>query len=169
MSETMEKSFAELLAESEAESNRVFVGKVVKGKVTSINNNEIYVDIGGAHTGVCKLSELTDDSSASVSDLVKVGDEMEFVVEKTNDQDGVDMLSRKKLEARKGLEEIAKACESGEVVEGDVVETNKGGVVVLVKGVKVFVPRSQATLRRRGLHQAAQAACTAGCHRVRRP
>ncbi len=148
MSETMEKSFAELLAESEAESNRVFVGKVVKGKVTSINNNEIYVDIGGAHTGVCKLSELTDDSSASVSDLVKVGDEMEFVVEKTNDQDGVDMLSRKKLEARKGLEEIAKACESGEVVEGDVVETNKGGVVVLVKGVKVFVPRSQATLRR---------------------
>ena len=46
------------------------------------------------------------------------------------------------------MEEIAKAAESGEVVEGDVTEFNKGGVVVNVKGVKVFVPRSQATMRR---------------------
>ena len=45
------------------------------------------------------------------------------------------------------MEEIAKAAESGEVVEGDVTECNKGGVVVNVKGVKVFVPRSQATMR----------------------
>ncbi len=46
------------------------------------------------------------------------------------------------------MEAIAKAAESGEVVEGDVTEFNKGGVVVNVKGVKVFVPRSQATMRR---------------------
>ena len=79
---------------------------------------------------------------------MKVGDELDLIVEKVMDQDGVIQLSRKKLASRKGMEEIAKAAESGEVVEGDVTEFNKGGVVVNVKGVKVFVPRSQATMRR---------------------
>ena len=90
------------------------------------------------------LSELTDDSSAKVEDLVKVGDELDLIVEKVMDQDGVIQLSRKKLASRKGMEEIAKAAESGEVVEGDVTEFNKGGVVVNVKGVKVFVPSQLA-------------------------
>ena len=71
---------------------------------------------------------------------MKVGDELDLIVEKVMDQDGVIQLSRKKLASRKGMEEIAKAAESGEVVEGDVTEFNKGGVVVNVKGVKVFVP-----------------------------
>ena len=131
-----------------SEEKRVHAGSIVKGIVTSISANEIQVDIGAKQTGFVKLSELTDDSSAKVEDLVKVGDELDLIVEKVMDQDGVIQLSRKKLASRKGMEEIAKAAESGEVVEGDVTEFNKGGVVVNVKGVKVFVPRSQATMRR---------------------
>ena len=103
-------SFEEMLNASE--EKRVHAGSIVKGIVTSISANEIQVDIGAKQTGFVKLSELTDDSSAKVEDLVKVGDELD------------------------------------EVVEGDVTEFNKGGVVVNVKGVKVFVPRSQATMRR---------------------
>ena len=141
-----EMSFAEMLEASEAKP--VFAGKVVKGIVTSVKPNEIEVDIGTKHTGYVKLSEMTDDPSARAEDLVKVGDELDLVVEKTNDQEGSVYLSKKKLESRKGLEEIAKAAEEGTVMEGVVTEANKGGVVVLVKGVKVFVPRSQATMRR---------------------
>ena len=139
-------SFEEMLNASE--EKRVHAGSIVKGVVTSISANEIQVDIGAKQTGFVRLSELTDDSSAKVEDLVKVGDELDLIVEKVMDQDGVIQLSRKKLASRKGMEEIAKAAESGEVVEGDVTEFNKGGVVVNVKGVKVFVPRSQATMRR---------------------
>ena len=138
-------SFEEMI---EASMKPVYVGKIVKGTVTSVQPNEIQVDIGTKHTGIVRLSELTDDPSAKAEDLVKVGDELDLVVEKVNDQEGVDYLSKKKLESRKGLEEVAKACEEGTVMEGTVSEANKGGVVVLVKGVKVFVPRSQATIRR---------------------
>ena len=143
-----EMSFAEMFAESEANLKPVFAGKVVEGTVTSITPNEVQVDIGTKDTGFVRLSELTDDPAVRVEDLVKVGDKLDLVVEKVNDQEGVAYLSRKKLEARKGLEEVAKAAEEGTVMEGVVTETNKGGVIVLVKGVKVFVPRSQATMRR---------------------
>ncbi|MCI2046532.1 MAG: bifunctional 4-hydroxy-3-methylbut-2-enyl diphosphate reductase/30S ribosomal protein S1 [Faecalibacterium sp.] len=139
-------SFEEMLNASE--EKRVHAGSIVKGTVTSISANEIQVDIGAKQTGFVKLSELTDDSSAKVEDLVKVGDELDLIVEKVMDQDGAIQLSRRKLASRKGMEEIAKAAETGEIVEGDVTEFNKGGVVVTVKAVKVFVPRSQATMRR---------------------
>ena len=138
-------SFEEMI---EAFMKPIFGGKVVKGVVTSISQNEIQVDIGTKHTGFVKLSELSDDPSAKAEDLVHVGDELDLVVEKVNDQEGIAYLSKKKLESRKGLEEIGKAFEEGTVLEGTVTESNKGGVVVLVKGVKVFVPRSQATMRR---------------------
>ena len=143
-----EMSFAELFAESEANLKPVFAGKVVEGTVTSVAPNEVQVDIGTKHTGFVKVSELTDDPSANAEDLVKVGDKLDLVVEKVNDQEGVAYLSRKRLEAMKGMEEVRKAAEEGTVMEGVVTETNKGGVIVLVKGVKVFVPRSQATMRR---------------------
>ena len=119
-------SFEEMLNASE--EKRVHAGSIVKGIVTSISANEIQVDIGAKQTGFVKLSELTDDSSAKVEDLVKVGDELDLIVEKVMDQDGVIQLSRKKLASRKGMEEIAKAAESGEVVEGDVTEFNRAAL-----------------------------------------
>lgn len=143
-----EMSFAEMFAESEANLKPVYAGKVVEGTVTSITPNEVQVDIGTKHTGFVKLSELSDDPALRVEDVLKVGDKLDLVVEKVNDQEGVAYLSRKKLEARKGMEEVAKAADEGTIMEGVVTETNKGGIIVLVKGVKVFVPRSQATMRR---------------------
>ena len=83
-------SFEEMLNASE--EKRVHAGSIVKGIVTSISANEIQVDIGAKQTGFVKLSELTDDSSAKVEDLVKVGDELDLIVEKVMDQDGVIQL-----------------------------------------------------------------------------
>lgn len=140
-------SFAEMLEASEAKP--LFAGKIVKGKVISVSPTECTVSVDGSkHTGVVKLSEMTNDPSARMEDLVKVDDELDLVVLKTNDQEGVDTLSRVKFESQKGMKDVSEACENGTVMEGDVMESNKGGVVVNVKGVRVFVPRSQATMRR---------------------
>ena len=140
-------SFEEMLATSEAKP--LYAGKIVKAKVISVSPTECVVGIDGSkHTGIVKLSEMSHDPNAKMEDLVKVDDELDLVVVKTNDQEGVDTLSRVRFEAQKGMKDVSEAAENGTVMEGDVMEANKGGVVVNVKGVRVFVPRSQATMRR---------------------
>lgn len=140
-------SFAEMLEASEAKP--LYAGKIVKAKVISVSPTECVVGIDGSkHTGIVKLSEMSHDPNAKMEDLVKVDDELDLVVVKTNDQEGVDTLSRVRFEAQKGMKDVSEAAENGTVMEGDVMEANKGGVVVNVKGVRVFVPRSQATMRR---------------------
>ena len=140
-------SFAEMLEASEAKP--LYAGKIVKAKVISVSPTECTVGIDGSkHTGIVPLREMSHDPNAKMEDLVKVDDELDLVVVKTNDQEGVDTLSRVRFEAQKGMKDVSEAAENGTVMEGDVMEANKGGVVVNVKGVRVFVPRSQATMRR---------------------
>ena len=140
-------SFEEMLAASEAKP--LYAGKIVKAKVISVSPTECIVGVDGSkHTGIVPLREMSHDPNAKMEDLVKEGDELDLVVVKTNDQEGVDTLSRVRFEAQKGMKDVSEAAENGTVMEGDVMEANKGGVVVNVKGVRVFVPRSQATMRR---------------------
>ena len=140
-------SFEEMLAASEAKP--LYAGKIVKAKVISVSPTECTVGINGSkHTGIVPLREMSHDPNAKMEDLVKEGDDLDLVVVKTNDQEGVDTLSRVRFEAQKGMKDVSEAAENGTVMEGDVMEANKGGVVVNVKGVRVFVPRSQATMRR---------------------
>ena len=99
----------------------------------------------------CKLqvlAELTDDPNAKVEDLVKVGDELELLVVRVNDVEGTVMLSKKRLDAIAGFEKVMNAVDTGEILEGTVVEVIKGGVLALTNGVKVFIPASQATMSR---------------------
>lgn len=139
-----ELSFEEMI---DASLKPVYSGKVVKGIVTAVGPSEIQVDIGTKQTGFVKLEELTNDPSAKTEDLVKKGDELDLIVTKVNDQEGIVYLSKKRFDENKGKEEVAAAVESGEIMDGYVTESNSGGLVVLVKNVRVFVPRSQATLR----------------------
>ena len=80
--------------------------------------------------------------------MVKIGDEVELFVVRVNDVDGYATLSKKRLEANKIWEVLEEAVESKTVMEGTVSEVNKGGVVVYIKGVRVFVPASQSGLPR---------------------
>ena len=141
----IEESFAEMLEKSIKTLN---TGEKVTGVVTGITPTEIYVDLGTKHAGYIPVSELTDDPTAKVEDLVKIGDEIETYVMRVNDQEGVVTLSKKRLDTVKGWEEIEAASENETVVEGFVTEDNKGGVVVSVKGIRVFVPASQTGLPR---------------------
>lgn len=132
----------------DASFKRIYTGNRVKGYITAVNNTEAIVDVGTKHTGYVSLSELTEDSSLKPCDVVKVGDEVDFVVTKINDAEGIIQLSKIRADAMKGLDTIIKAKEDGTVLEGVVTGVVKGGVVALSNGVRVFIPASQATLRR---------------------
>ena len=139
-----EMSFDEMLEET---LKTIYNGDKVTGLVVAITGTEISVDLGTKYSGFIPTSEFTDDG-IKVEDAVKVGDTIEAVVVRVNDVEGTAMLSKKRLDAAKMWTDIEDAVESGAVLEGVVTEENKGGVVVNVKGVRVFVPASQTDLPR---------------------
>ncbi len=142
-----EASFEELLEQSLKTLNN---GDKVTGTVMAIGTTEIEVDLGTKHTAYIPLDDLSSDPAAEVEDLVKVGDEIEAVVVHVNDQEGVVRLSKKRLEAGKAWEDVEAACDEKTVMEGVVTEENKGGIVVSVKGIRVFVPASQSGVPKGG-------------------
>ena len=139
------ESFEELLNQSFKTLN---TGEKVTGIVTAITPTEVQVDVGAKQSAYIKLSELSDDPSAKPEDIVKIGDEIETYIVRVNDVEGYAELSKKRLDAVKVWENIEKAVEEKTVLEGTVTEENKGGLVVSVKGVRVFVPASQSGLPR---------------------
>ncbi|RKI68204.1 bifunctional 4-hydroxy-3-methylbut-2-enyl diphosphate reductase/30S ribosomal protein S1 [bacterium 1xD42-67] len=141
----IEKSFAEMLEESIKTLNN---GDKVTGTVVAITPTEVQVELGIKYPGYIALTELSDDPTVKVEDIVKVGDEIESIVMQVSDRDCLVKLSKRRLDINKGWEEIEAAREDETVVEGFVTEDNKGGVVVSVKGVRVFVPASQTGLPR---------------------
>ena len=142
-----EENFAELLEQSLKTLNN---GDKVTGTVMAINSTEVEVDLGTKHTAYIQVEEFLTEPNAKIEDVVKVGDQVEAIVVHVNDGEGVVRLSKKRLEAGKAWEEIEAAVESKEVLEGVVTEENKGGIVVSVKGVRVFVPASQTGVPKGG-------------------
>ena len=136
-----EESFAEMLDKS---FKTIQSGDKVKGIVTEINSTEVVVDLGCKQPGYIKLEELSSDPDAKPEDVVKIGDEIDVFVIRVSDVDGFAQLSKKKLDAARVWDDLEAAVENKTVLEGVVTEENKGGLVVTVKGVRVFVPASQS-------------------------
>ena len=139
-----EPTFAEAFEQSLVTLN---TGQVVTGTVISITPTEVYVDLGYKADGIIPVDELSDDPSANVSDIVKVGDEVEVFVVRVNDGEGYVKLSKKKIDAIKGWQEIEAAYESGEILTGKIVENVNRGVIALVNGSRIFIPASMASER----------------------
>ncbi len=139
--EAMEESFEEMLEKSFKTLN---TGEKVTGIVTAVGPTEVQVDLGCKQAGYISVDELSADPSVKPEDVVKVGDEIETYIIRVNDVEGYAMLSKKRLDAVKVWEDIENARENKETLEGKVTEENKGGIVVNVKGVRVFVPASQS-------------------------
>ncbi|MBQ9993135.1 MAG: 4-hydroxy-3-methylbut-2-enyl diphosphate reductase [Clostridia bacterium] len=186
---TGDENFAALLEESFRNANTN--GKVVEGTVVGIAPGEIYVDVGRKQSGIVLLEELTDNPNLTPADCVNIGDKLELMILRTNDQEGYIYLSKRILDSARSWEEIKEAApkivnrprrrfrdddeedvvtaedsekeESAEaapeviertdlgeptIFKGVITEVVKGGVIVSYKGVKVFIPASQATLNR---------------------
>ena len=139
-----EPSFDEMLEET---LKNIYNGERVSGTVVSITGTEVSVDLGAKYSGFIPTAEFTD-AGVKVEDVVKVGDPIEAIVVRVNDVEGTAMLSKRRLDAAKAWVEVEEAVDSGAILEGVVTEENKGGVVVNVSGIRVFVPASQTDLPR---------------------
>ena len=134
------EDFAAMLEESFKTLN---TGEKVTGTVVAVSTTDVQVDLGVKHTAYIPVSELSDDPNYDVAANIHPGDEIEAVVVRVNDGEGTVTLSKKRVDQLKGWETIEKAHEEHAVVEGTIVEENRGGVVATAFGVRVFIPASQ--------------------------
>ncbi|MBN1354686.1 30S ribosomal protein S1 [bacterium] len=118
-------------------------GQVVKGKVLQINENEVLVDVGYKSEGIIPIEEFRNMLEA---ETLKVGDQIDVYLEKSEDSDGLVVLSKEKADKIKIWDEISRVYENEEIIEGRVIDRIKGGLTVDI-GVRAFLPGSQIDLR----------------------
>ncbi len=139
MSEQQTESFAEMLENSIKTLN---TGEIVEGVVTSVSNTEIHLDLGAKTTGVVTHDKATHDPTAKLSDLYHIGDVIKAKVIKVSDVEGIAMLDKNRVDSDLNWDKIVAAYESGEIIEGKIREAVKGGVIIELFGVRVFIPAS---------------------------
>jgi small subunit ribosomal protein S1 len=122
-------------------------GDVVSGKVVRIDQDEVLVDIGYKSEGVIPSNELSIRKTVKPSEEVELGEEVDALVLTKEDQEGRLILSKKRARFEKAWRRIEQAADSGEPVEGTVIEVVKGGLI-LDLGVRGFLPASLVDIRR---------------------
>ncbi len=132
--------FAELFEQS---LKQVKEGELVRGTVLSVDSDNVQVDIGFKSEGLIPTWEFMDEDGTL---LVKAGDIVDVLVEDAEDEEGRIVLSKEKADRLKVWDDISKAFEADEAVEGVIVSRVKGGLAVDI-GVKAFLPGSQVDLR----------------------
>ena len=137
--------FAQALEESLSGLNS---NQKVTGTVISVKANEIQVDIGRKETGYIPFSEYSDDPNANPQTELKPGDQLDLIIMKSNNAEGVIMLSKKRCDATKAWDNIIQSEGTDKVFEGVVTDVVRGGILVFAENVKVFVPASLATMNR---------------------
>ncbi len=137
-----EANFEQMLEES---LKSLTTDDTVVGTVVGIAPNEVYVDVGRKQAGFIPADELSNDPNVKPGDVVKIGDELNLLIMRTNDQDGTIMLSKKRIDALEGFKDIIAAKENGTALSGNVTKVINGGIIVVTNGIKVFVPASLAT------------------------
>ncbi|MBW2394241.1 MAG: 30S ribosomal protein S1 [Deltaproteobacteria bacterium] len=137
---TTGESFADLFSATEKKMKE---GEVTKGRILSIDDDQVQVDVGFKSEGFIDLWEFMDEQGKI---LVKVGDEVDVLIEEAEDDDGRIVLSKDKADRVKVWDEISEAFEADKPVEGRILSRVKGGLSVDI-GVKAFLPGSQVDLR----------------------
>jgi small subunit ribosomal protein S1 len=122
-------------------------GEVVTGHVVRIDKDEVLVDIGYKSEGVIPANELSIRKAVDPSEEVHLGEEVDAIVMTKEDQDGRLIMSKKRARFEKAWRRIETAAESGEPVEGTVIEVVKGGLIIDL-GVRGFLPASLVDIRR---------------------
>ena len=146
-------SFEEMLAASEAKP--LYAGKIVKAKVISVSPTECVVGIDGSkHTGVVTLREMSHDPNAKMEDLVKVDDELDLVVVKTNDQEGVDTLSRVRFEAQKGMRMFPRLLKTAPLWKVTLWKPTRAALLSTSRAFVCLFPVLRLPCAAIGLHQA---------------
>jgi small subunit ribosomal protein S1 len=147
-----DESFAAMFEQTTLETPEIKEGTIVKGFVVDIIGEYAVVDVGLKAEGQVPLREFREEDESVegglTEPLVRIGDEVEVLLETAEDQNGLVILSKEKARKRKVWDEISKAVEHDGMVTGTITARVKGGLaVVLAGGVKAFLPGSQVDLR----------------------
>jgi 4-hydroxy-3-methylbut-2-enyl diphosphate reductase len=144
------KSIEEIAFSEALEENlkNMSTDQKVVGVVMGISPTEIQVDIGRKHAGYIPLDEYSSDPNCNPKAELKIGDLIDLIIMKTNDQEGTVMLSKVRCDAMKSWFDIVDAENTDAIFEGIVTEIIRGGVLVITSGVRVFIPASLATASR---------------------
>ncbi|MFH0702517.1 MAG: S1 RNA-binding domain-containing protein [bacterium] len=117
-------------------------GAIVKGTVIAYESNRILVDVGAKTAASVPSRELSNDYSKSIKDIVKIGDQGEFLIIKNEDEDGQLTLSLKRVLAAHSWKKMEEIKQEDSIVEGEVISMVKGGILVEVLSLRGFVPSS---------------------------
>ena len=142
-----EMSFAEAV---DYTFKTLYTGERVTGRVIGITPTEVQIELNTKHYAFIPLAELSSDTTKSPEELVSIGDELDLIVTRVNDVDGMVTLSKKRVDAMRGYEEIEKAVGTQVPLEGTVTDAVNGGVIAIVNGVRVFIPASRTGIPRDG-------------------
>ncbi|HBO84212.1 MAG: 30S ribosomal protein S1 [Deltaproteobacteria bacterium GWC2_42_11] len=139
-----EASFANLYESSLKQSiKELEAGKVIKARVVNVSSDTVLVDIGYKSEGRVSSREFIGENG---NVAVKIGDEVELLLEKEEDDNGYPVLSKKRLDEIRTWESIENACVKGGIIEGKITNRVKGGFQVKLKGVTAFLPGSQVDI-----------------------
>lgn len=136
----------EQLAFMQQNETTIFVGKVIKGTIISVNDNEAYVNIGYKSDGYLPKEEVTKDDSLTLQDVLKVGEEVEVKVINRNNSDGYVVLSKIEIEREEAFKYVKKAFDEGITLKVIVKSAVSGGVIGSYKGIRIFIPASHIEL-----------------------
>jgi len=120
----------------------VRVGKVVKGQVIQVGENDVIVNIGYKADGIIPRDELNNDPTLKPSDIVKEGEEIEVFVKKIDEKEGSVLLSKKKVDIEKAWKVLKEKHQTGEPLNVKVLEEVKGGLIAIAEGIRGFIPAS---------------------------
>ncbi|MBQ8371910.1 MAG: bifunctional 4-hydroxy-3-methylbut-2-enyl diphosphate reductase/30S ribosomal protein S1 [Clostridia bacterium] len=143
----MEENFTQML---EGSLKSLHTGETVVGTVFTIGENEIKLDLGAKFTGVLTKEQITDDPAANLSEMFKVGDEIEVFVIRVEDGKGLATVSKKRVDRDNSWVVLKDAFDNGTVLEGKVVSAIKGGVLFSCENNTVFIPASQTGIAKGG-------------------
>lgn len=143
ITEVNEMNMMDLMDDIEKSLRLPRIGETVNGKVHQVTDKEIIVNMGCKKDGVIPKEEVTLEGDQKLTDLFKEGDEIQAKVIKTDDGDGVILLSKKKLEVNEHWNEIIEAYENKTTINVKVVKQVNGGVIAAYKEVTGFIPLSQ--------------------------
>jgi small subunit ribosomal protein S1 len=115
-------------------------GQIVKGRIICVNPKDVIVDIGYKSEGIISIEEFQDRKG------LKAGDEIDVLLESKENDEGMVVLSKEKVERARGWDRIVKECQEGDIIEGKMVKRIRGGFLVDV-GVEAFLPSSQGLPR----------------------
>ncbi len=146
MNEEKVMEMNEQLAFMEQNKPIVSVGRIVKGTIISLNDREAYVNIGYKSDGYLPKEEVTKDENIKLTDILKVGEEVEVKVISRTNEDGYVVLSRVEIEREEARKQLRTIFENNNTLEVVVKEAVTGGLVASYKGVRIFIPASHIEL-----------------------